>query len=300
MNIQALRHNKMLFVVKLLEFFSPMIKNDVIYLTIKCFLRTDGKRLLNIKKPTTFNDKLNWLKLYDCKPEYTQMVDKYGVKKYVSQKIGDDYVIPTLGVYDSVNDIDWDSLPSQFVLKCTHDSGGIVICKDKVNLNVSQAKKKLSRCLRRDFYSATREKPYKDVPRIIAEKYMEDPVLHELRDYKFFCFNGKVKMFKVDFDRYTDHHANYYDIQSHILPFGESLYPPKYDKVISMPGNLDKMIRLAERLSDGIPFVRIDFYNIQRKIYFGEITFYPMSGLEMFTSFDWEKKIGSWINLPKK
>lgn len=298
MNIYAIKHNKLLPLVKIWELMAPILTNDKFFLTVKCFLRTDLYRRLRISQPITFNDKLNWLKLYRCKPEYTQMVDKYAVKDYVTEKIGSQYIIPTIGVYQNVDDIDWNSLPKQFVLKCTHDSGGIVVCKDKDLLDISAAKRKLKKCLKRDFYASTREKPYRDVPkRIIAEKFMEDPVLHELRDYKFFCFNGKVKVFKVDFDRYIDHHANYYDVEGKLLPFGEALYPPDYKRKIEFPQNLREMIDMAEKLAGDIPFVRIDLYNIQGAIYFGEMTFYPMSGLERFTSYEWEKKMGDWIVL---
>ena len=176
---------------------------------LKLVYRLIFGRKLNLKNPKTFNEKLQWLKLYNRKPEYTLMVDKYEVKGYIAEQIGEEYVIPTLGVWDNFDDIDFDSLPNQFVLKCTHDSGGLVICKDKSNLDITKAREKINKALTRRFYYFGREWPYKNVkPRIIAEKYMVDKTVDELRDYKFFCFGGVCKCLKVDFDRFIEHHAN--------------------------------------------------------------------------------------------
>lgn len=256
-----------------------------------------GKKL-NWDNPKTFSEKLQWLKLYDRRDEYTTMVDKYEVKKYVADCIGKQYIIPTLGVWNQFDEIDFDSLPEQFVLKCTHDSGGLVICKDKAKLNKKVAKDKIERSLKKDYYLSGREWPYKNVKRlIIAEQYMEDSVSKELRDYKFFCFNGEVRCFKIDFDRYVEHHANYYSRDCELLPFGEAKYPPLYDKKLDIPSEIPQMIILAEKLARKTSFVRIDFYDVDGKIYFGEITFYPASGLGVFTSAEWDKKLGDWILL---
>lgn len=269
---------------------------DEIYLKI-VYKEKFGKPL-NLKKPTTFNEKIQWLKLHDRKPEYIHMVDKYEAKKYVSEIIGDEYIIPTLGVWDNFDDIDFDSLPSQFVLKCTHDSGGIVICTDKTKFDVKAAKERINRSMNNNFFYWGREWPYKHVkPRIIAEKYMSDFCSDELRDYKFFCFGGLAKCYKIDFDRFVDHHANYYDINNNILPFGEDSFPPMPDKDIVIPENIDEMRVLAERLSSDIPFLRADFYDVNGEVYFGELTFYPASGFGKFTSYSWDEKLGSWINL---
>ena len=259
-----------------------------------------GKKL-NLKDPQTFNEKIQWLKLYDRKPEYTKMVDKYEAKNYVAERIGEQYIIPTLGVWESFGDIDFESLPEQFVLKCTHDSGGLVICRDKENFNIEEARRKIETSLKREYYWLWREWPYKNVkPRIIAEKYMEDSKTSELRDYKFFCCNGEVKCFKIDFDRFTNHCANYYDIQMNQLPFGEAYYPPNYNKKLAEPKNLEQMIALATLLSKDVPFLRVDFYNVDDEIYFGELTFYPAAGCGPFTSEEWDKKLGDWIKLPEK
>ena len=259
-----------------------------------------GKKL-DLKNPQTFNEKLQWLKLYDRKPEYTTMVDKYAVKKYVAEIIGEEYVIPTLGVWDNFDEIDFKELPNQFVLKCTHDSGGLVICQDKTKLNIQLAKKKLECSLKRNYYWCGREWPYKNVkPRIIAEKYLFDNHINDLYDYKFFCFSGEVKCFKVDFERFVEHHANYYDKKGNILKFGEAELPPIYDKKLKMSKNIDKMVELAEKLSAQQSFLRVDFYDSNGKIYFGELTFYPASGYGKFTSEDWDLKLGEWIKLPYK
>lgn len=259
-----------------------------------------GKEL-DLNAPKSFNEKMQWLKLYDRNPEYPIMVDKAEVKDYVAKRIGAEHIIETVGVWDSFDAIDFDRLPERFVLKCTHDSGGLVICKDKGSFDKEKARKKLEKCLKNNYYYMSREWPYKSVkPRIIAEEYMEDPKLAELRDYKFFCFNGKPKCFKIDFDRFIEHRANYYDIEGTLLPFGESNVLPDFERDIAMPQKLDEMLRLAEILSENIPFVRVDFYEVGEKIYFGELTFYPASGLGPFTDEEWDMKLGSWIELPEK
>lgn len=291
-----------------------LIKNfDIIISKILNFIKLDDenfikiiyhfkmKKKLDLNNPKSFNEKLQWLKLYDRKDIYTTMVDKYAVKKYVADIIGEEYIIPTLGIYNSFDEIDFDELPNQFVIKCTHDSGGLVIVKDKSKLDVELAKKKINKSLKSNYYYQGREWPYKNVkPRIIAERYMIDKKENELKDYKFFCFNGKVKFFKVDFDRFTNHHANYYDVELNLLPFGEKNYLPDREKKIIIPDNINEMIDLAEKLSKNITFVRVDFYNVNGKIYFGEMTFYPASGFGKFEPDEWDEKIGDMLELPIK
>lgn len=255
---------------------------------------------MNFKNPQTFNEKLQWLKLYDRKPEYTQLVDKDRVKQYVCTVAGEKYVIPTIGIWDNFNDIDFSLLPEQFVLKTTHGGGGggVVVCKNKSTFNHDVAKAKILSSLKSDIYRSLREWPYKNVPkRIIAEKYIQDND-GELKDYKFFCFNGQVKCFKIDFDRFVNHHANYYSPDGTLLEFGEKAFPPDYSKKIEIPDNIHEMIALAEILSKGHSFLRVDLYNVQGKIYFGELTFFPASGLEKFTDQKWDKQLGEWIILP--
>ena len=253
-------------------------------------------RKLDLENPSRFTEKLQWLKLHDRKPEYSRMVDKYEAKQYVADKIGEEYIIPTLGVWDSFDEIDFESLPDKFVLKCTHDSGGLVICKDKKSLDKDKARTKIEKSLKNNYYLWGREWPYKNVkPRIIAEQFMVDSKTEDLRDFKFFCFGGQVRCFKVDFDRFIEHRANYYDEKSHILNFGEVMCPPDYNKKIELPKSIGKMEKLAQKLAEEDPFLRADFYDVDGKVYFGEMTFYPASGFGAFTDDEWDKLLGSWI-----
>lgn len=272
---------------------------DKLYLSLQ--YKTIFGETINWKNPTTFNEKLQWLKLNHRKQEYVKLVDKYAVKDYVSHIIGKEYIVPTLGVWDRFEDIDFATLPNQFALKCTHDSGSVVICQDKEKFDLVSARKKLKKGLKRNLFWHGREWPYKFVqPRIIAEKYLQDTEnIGGLKDYKFFCFDGRVKCFKVDFDRFVQHRANYYDRNKKLLLFGEEVYPPNFDYHIEMPKNIDKMIELAEQLSKGQPFVRIDFYDVDEKIYFGEITFFPAAGFGRFIPKQWDEILGSWIKIPK-
>ncbi len=263
------------------------------------YLLVFGKKL-NLKNPRTFNEKLQWLKLYDHNPKYTTMVDKLAAKDYVEKIIGSEYIIDTLGRWDSFDQINFEQLPKQFVLKCTHDSGGLVICRNKEKLDKEKAKEKIEKSLKRNFYYVGREWPYKNVkPQIIAEEYMEDE-RGDLKDYKFFCFNGKVEFFKIDFDRESAHRANYYDCQGKLLSFGESLCPPKFDKKIELPANLKHMIELAEKLSVDKTFIRVDFYSVlNNNIKFGELTFYPASGFGKFIPENEDLRIGEMLRLPQ-
>ena len=269
--------------------------SDAVFLKIKYKLML-GKKL-NLKNPKTFNEKLQWLKLHDRQPIYTRMVDKYEVKKYVADIIGDECIIPTIGVYDKFDDIDFDKLPNQFVIKCTHDSGGLVVCKDKKKIDIMVAKEKIEKCLKRNFYRTGREWPYKNVkPRIIIEKYMKDSKSAELIDYKIMCFNGKAKMLFTCTERFGDGlKVTFFDLDWNRLPF-ERHYPAS-KKMISRPKNLQKMIELSEKLAKNIPFVRIDWYEINGKVYFGEYTFYPGCGTEEFSPEKWDRKLGDMIDL---
>lgn len=267
---------------------------DSIYL--KFMFRAAMNRKLDLKHPKTFNEKLQWLKLHDRNDIYTTMVDKYKVKKYISELIGTEYTIPTIGVWDKFDEIDFNKLPNQFVLKCTHDSGGLVICKDKSTFNISNARKKIESSMKNNFFWFGREWPYKDVrPRIIAEQYLAD----NLQDYKLFCFNGVPKITLVCSDRFTkdglkedffDKDWNHLDVQR----------PTHSNAIVTIqrPKNYELMKKLAAKISEKIPFVRIDFYEINNKIYFGEITFYPASGFEGFKPEEWDMKLGEWIKLP--
>ena len=270
---------------------------DKLYLQIMYFKHFH--KLINFENPVSFNEKLQWLKIYDRKPEYTTMVDKHLAKEYVAAKIGREYIIPTLGVWEKAEDIDFDALPDQFVLKCNNDSGGIVICKDKSKLNKEKAISLLSSRLNNNGFWYGREWPYKNVkPCILAEEYMEDTTTGELRDYKFFCFGGQVRCYKVDFDRFVEHHANCYDRESQLLEFGEASFPPLVGKKLELPRNIELMMELSEKLAGQTPFLRTDFYDVDGKVYFGEMTFYPASGFGQFTSHEAEIELGKWLKIP--
>jgi hypothetical protein len=258
-----------------------------------------GKKL-NLKNPRTFNEKIQWLKLYDRKPIYTMMVDKYEVKSYVAKIIGQEHIIPTLGVWDSFEQIDFSSLPGQFVLKCTHDSGGLVICKDKSMLDIEAARRKINRSLSTNYYKWGREWPYKDVkPRIIAEEYMVDESGYELKDYKFFCFDGIPKAMFIATDRgveNTETKFDFYDMNFKHLPFTNG--HENSQKELRCPDTFEEMKRLAGLLSRGIPHVRVDFYDINGIVYFGELTFAHWSGMVPFKPDEWDYIFGEWIKLP--
>ncbi|MBO7237949.1 MAG: hypothetical protein J6U96_01485 [Elusimicrobiaceae bacterium] len=256
-------------------------------------------RFANLKNPQTFNEKLQWLKLHDRNPLYTTLVDKYAVKKWVADKIGEQYIIPTLAVWQKAEDIDFDKLPNQFVLKVNHDSGGLVICHDKSKLDKQEAVAKLARALKNNGYWYGREWPYKNVkPCIIAEKYMEDNA-HHLNDYKFFCFNGKAKFILFGSNRFEKGglKVTFYDTNWQKLPFARAYH--SVDNPAEKPSQLPAMCQLAEQLARQMPFARIDFYVIGEQIYFGEITLYPASGMEGFNPAQWDKKIGDLVELPE-
>ena len=439
--VEYLLHNRAQFCDSIVKNFFGFLP-DKLYLSLR--YRCQMGHWINWRNPKTFTEKLQWLKVYDYKPEYTQMVDKLAVKDYVAERIGQEYIIPTLGVWDRVEDIDWDSLPDQFVLKTTHGGGGcgVVVCPNKANLDKAMAIKKLQISMHSNAGNTYREKPYLNVPRkIIAEKfiavhkpkqnnkvadlpdykffcfngepkflYISDSPNHELaflntdwskaefgrsdykpltnippkpenldemldiarklskgkahvrvdlynvnkhiyfgeltfytgagfipftpkeydkvlgemlklpsggvkfcirnneiikidqdnsfedlKDYKFFCFNGKVKCFKIDFGRFVEHHANYYSPEGKLLPFGEKGLEPDPNHIEIMPENLNEMISIAEQLSNGFKFLRVDLYNIKGKIFFGELTFYPAAGMLPFVPEKWDDKLGKYL-----
>ena len=258
-----------------------------------------GKKL-NLKNPTTFNEKLQWIKLYDRKKEYIRYVDKYAVREYISNTIGEDYLIPLLGVWDRAEDIDFSSLPNQFVLKCTHDSGSVVFCKDKTTFNTEKAIESLNKHLHKSGYIHGREWPYKHVPRkIIAEKYMVDESGTELKDYKVLCFNGIPKLIELHRGRYGAHTQDFYDVnweRTKITQAGLSMAENTYPK----PEAFNDMIQFSQKLSQGIPHVRVDWYSINGKLFFGELTFFDASGFDAFDNPDDDLLLGSWISLPDR
>ena len=260
-----------------------------------------GKKL-NLQNPQTYNEKLQWLKLYDRKDIYTQLVDKYRVREYVKAKIGEEYLIPLLGVWNDPNEIDIDTLPEQFVLKCNHDSGSVIVCRDKKDFDIKKAREHLSRCLSNGTYWYTREWPYKNIqPVVLAEKYMEDDTYHELRDYKFFCFDGVPKAMFIATERLNPDKPtafDFFDMDFNHLPIKQG--HPNADKIPDKPINFEKMKELSRILSNGFPHVRVDFYEINGKVYFGELTFYHFGGVEPFIPEEWDTKFGEWIKLPER
>lgn len=272
--------------------------DDETYLKLMYWAKM-GKKL-DLENPVTFNEKLQWLKLHNQNPEYSKMVDKYEAKKWVAERIGDEYIIPTLGVWDSFDEIDFNQLPNQFVLKCTHDSGGLVICKDKNHFDKVKAKKKIEASLKRNYFLVGREYPYKAVkPRIIAEQYMEDTATKELRDYKIFTFDGIAKALFISSDRQSGQTtADYFDINFKPLDFTWG-YP--HSKVLpSKPKSFDQMVKAAECLAKDTVELRVDFYEVNGKAYFGEMTFFDGSGFDEFHPEEWDKKFGDMIKLPEQ
>lgn len=261
------------------------------------------KKILHLKNPKTFNEKLQWLKLYDRNPDYSKMVDKYEVREYIKEKIGEEYLIPLLGIWDSFDEIDFDGLPNQFVLKCTHNSGGVVICKDKSTFDFEKAKNRMNYSLKNNYYWSGREWPYKDVkPRIIAEKYMSNDgdVETELTDYKFSCFNGRVDNVMLCLERSTgDVKFRYFDKEWNLLRYdvqGKAL-PKGY--TIPKPEKMDEMFELAKKLSEGIRYLRVDLYCAENKIYFGELTFFPQSGFDTDILVETDELFGSYLDLKR-
>lgn len=247
----------------------------------------------DLENPRTFNEKLQWLKLHDRKDIYTTMVDKYEAKKYVGHVIGEKYVIPTLGVWDHFDDIDFSKLPMSFVLKCTHDSGSVVLVRDKNHWDKDAAKKLLERGLSRNYYWSGREWPYKNVkPRILAEEMVDmNPV-----DYKWICLKGEPEVLCMCMDRQKgDLTFNYYDMNFNLLPF--EWVHPNIKTGVKRPENFDEMKKLAQKLSKGIPEVRVDFYDINGQVYFGELTFYHQSGFAPFSPEEWDLKLGQLLDL---
>ena len=260
-----------------------------------------NKKILNLKNPKSFNEKINWLKLHvNVTPQCTMMVDKYAVRDYIKDKIGEQYLIPLLGVWNTFDEIDFEKLPNQFVLKTTHDSGGVVVCKDKSKLNVSEARKKLTKHLHYNYFWYGREIPYRDVPpRIIAEQYMIDKKSNDLPDYKIFCFDGKPEILFYASERFNKEghppYFTYYDMDLNILPIRSDGHQNDPNPV--MVENWEEMKHLAGILSAGFPHLRVDFYNINGKIYFGELTFHHDSGIVPIEPKEWEYKLGEMINI---
>lgn len=280
---------------------------DAIYLRLMYWLKNGY--LLHLDHPVTFTEKIQWLKLYERNPLYTSLVDKLAVKKYVAQKIGTEFVIPVLGIWNRAEDIDFNSLPNRFVLKvnCGGGNGNVYICRDKEKLDYKKICKSLNKGLKSgvSIYRIFREWPYKNIePKIFAESLIEDGNKLDLIDYKFYCFNGEVRYCQVIKDRTTHETIDFYDTEWHRQPF-YGLNPMSANYIIrpsitsmAKPERYEKMVEIAAKLSEGFPFVRVDLYNVDGAIYFGEMTFYPASGFGVFTPPEYDNILGELLTLP--
>ena len=266
---------------------------------LKIIYRCRMGRKLNLSNPTTFNEKLQWLKLYDRRPEYITCSDKYAARQILKKTLGEDYLVPLIGVYNRVDDIPWDDLPNQFVLKCNHASGANIICHDKNELNIEESKRQLNKWLRTNYFWYGREWPYKDIkPLIICEKYLVDEDDRELRDHKFMCFNGEPKCLFVCLNRYSSNGLNvdFYDMDWNPMPFIR--HYPRSGHILDKPKHFELMVEISKLLSKNTLFLRVDFYEANGQLYLGELTFYPGSGFEEFTPESYDTLLGSWLKLP--
>lgn len=280
--------------------FLGLVISDEAFLKINYYMFT--KKKLNLDKPKRYNEKLQWLKLYNRREEYTDWADKETAKRKAAAIIGEEHIIPTIASYGSFEEIDIDKLPDQFVLKTTHDSGGVVVVSDKSKFNKKKARLRLNVSMKRNFFYAGREWPYKNIkPHIIAEKYMVDESGVELKDYKFFCFDGEPKALYVASERNKPGESvkfDFYDAEFNHLPLFNS--HPNAEKPINKPENFEEMKALARKLSQGFPHIRVDLYHINGKVYFGEMTFFHMGGVQPFIPDEWDYKFGEWLTLPEK
>ncbi|MBE6286824.1 MAG: glycosyl transferase [Mediterranea massiliensis] len=280
-----------------LKKISPLIKDDKFYLSLRHRIAFSKK--MDWENPLSYNEKMQWLKLYDRNPIYTIMADKFLVKEYVANLIGEEHVVPLIGVWDNPEDIDWDALPDKFAMKCNHNSGGgMIICKDKSKLQISKAMEGLRKGLKDDYYLRSREWPYRNIPRkIIAEKFMDDGRKGELQDYKIWCFNG-VPTYMYVSNKGGRIYENFYDMDFNVadINHGSDRYEPEYKK----PAQFEEMKQLATKLSQGLPFVRVDFFIVCGTVYFAEFTFYDWGGFRPFSDYVTDLKIGNFITLPEK
>ena len=280
---------------------ADLIKKHPRWMSDKYFIKVFWKQMmgypLDLRHPKTFNEKLQWMKLYDRNPLYTDLVDKIKVKKWVAERIGAEHVVPTLAIYDSVEDIRLEDLPNQFVLKCNHDSGGVVICPDKRAFNLPAAKERLTKRLEYNFFWEYREWPYKNIDKkLFAEEFISNVPGEDLVDYKIFTFGGEPKLIEVDFDRFSAHKRNLYDTSWNYID-AQILYPTDKNRVFDKPEQLEEMLALSRKLSDGLRQVRTDFYIAQGKVYFGEMTFIHGAGTEKIEPKELDQIMGSWIEI---
>lgn len=265
---------------KVKDIYKKWFVSDVSFIKIR--YKKVFNREIDLRNPVTFNEKLQWLKLNDRNPLYTQLVDKYEVRNYIAENIGEEYLIPLLGVWDNFEDIDFSKLPNEFVLKCTHDSGGLIICNGKNKLDIEEARKKINRSLKENYYYHSREWPYKNVkPRIICEELLKTKDGNLPSDYKFHCFNGEPDNVMVCIERSTGNPRFYFFNEKwELLRYNIAGKNAADNFTLPKPKKIDEMFEIARRLSENIPFVRVDLYYENDKIYFGEMTFFPQSGFD--------------------
>lgn len=278
-----------------------LVKVKAKYIDDETYIRRQYKfrvgQELDLQNPVYYNEKIQWMKLNYHEPILNQLVDKYEVRQYVKERIGEEYLIPLYGVYDDIKEVKFETLPDKFVIKLTNGSSFNYICNNKNEKEISKIKERFSKWINIDFYALGREWAYKDVKnRIVIEKYLEDNSKTELKDYKIFCFNGQPKFIQVDYCRFTNHKRNLYTTAWEYMPI-EIEYESDPNEIIEKPGNLEEMLDCASKLSEGFPHVRVDFYYLNSKIYFGELTFYHGAGYLNYKPKSFEKKMGDWINL---
>ena len=292
--IKLIRKNRAGFCSSLLQNLNYLFP-DKLYL--KLLFRCKMGYWMNFDNPQTFNEKLQWLKLYNRNPFYTTLVDKFSVKDFVGKKIGEEYIIPTLGVWNKADEIDFSKLPNQFVLKTTNGGGGdVVICKDKTLLDTKKIIERLNKYLKKNIYRESREFPYKNVkPRIIAENFISDGN-ESLIDYKVMCFDGEPRLIEVHEGRFKFHTQDFYDAEWNHLPIIQGT--PLSGKIVEKPSCLNEMLAKSRQLANGMPHVRVDWYIAANRLLFGEMTFFDASGFDAFEPKEYEELMGSWITLP--
>ncbi len=297
---KAITHPKW-FSINLLNRYASLISNDRMYIKWKYWLTLGEK--CNLDNPKTFQEKLQWIKLNDRKDIYHQMVDKYDAKQFIKEKVGEEYVIPTLGVWDKFEDINFDSLPNQFIIKNTYDSGTYFICNDKSKLDISEVRKRLmidDHSRKVDYYVFSREWPYKGLKhRIIAEPLLKDGKGDYLTDYKFYTFNGTAKFFYTTSNRGCEGglKEDFFDVEGKLMELNQEGY---YNNPITpeLPKNLSKMIEFSTILAKDTYHLRVDFYEVNGKLYCGELTFFDGGGFYNFTPKKYNNILGDWIKLP--
>lgn len=294
--------------MRLKKRFALSLKNNLRFIPDKAYMRMYFKVKLHyepdFEHPRTFNEKLQWYKLHYHNPDLTMLADKYGVRSFVERRVGSEYLVPLYGVYGSVDEIDFDRLPEKFVVKCTHDSQSTFVCTDKAKFDFKEVKKRLGVAMRRNWYWQGREWAYKDIkPRVVAEAYLDEPGRETPTDYKFYCFDGKAALVQTDADRFTNHDMQYFTPDWERR--GDIDHEVSDHKPAEKPENYELMLGLAEKLAAGFPHVRVDWYNITGKPYFGEMTFYTGGGYDPFYALEeqpdrLDRELGELFVLPEE